>query len=307
MGELSHEAGATSARQRRTCSVLSLLVIAHIVFNLLLNPFGLMSVNHWWIYLIIGALFMEPVQLGQWAALGPGRLVIRLPLVLALLFLIALAGSIKKLNPLAAAGTVKVAYRFDIEELAGLLGIFGISALVAHEFARLTRCKLLRGTEYNASTAAGVQFSVKYLLILMTICAVALAIGRAIVSLTASQLNSSWGRMAGYLIISPAIMEVLLIPSIALSAIVLRRQIGFRQFAIVLFGTAAVSLAVMEVGAIVMSVTQAETLTVLGSLQAGAIIAGLSTAITLRLLGYRFVSVSSFSASKNDYLSNRWL
>jgi hypothetical protein len=236
---------------------------------------------------------------------------VRLPFLLALLLLVALAGSVKRwnflLNGYLGAASTTAFFHFDFETLLGLFGLFVVSALVAREFGRLTGCRFVRGSGNSTGASNGIQYSVKYLLIVMTVFAAVLAVGRIIVFSIPGQQATSWSRLVGSFVISPIVIEILLLPSIALSVIALRNRVSLRMLVVVLVVAAVASLAIAEIGAALTSATQTKTLAVLCSIQAGAAIAGLFTAIPLRFVGYRLVSESTPSASKNNYLSERSL
>jgi hypothetical protein len=157
---------------------------------------------------------------------------------------------------------------------------------------KLTGWKVVNSTQAAGSGAEIHQFSVKYLLVLTTICAIVLGFGRALAS--ADDLNITQGRSMDWIddLIAPVGMITLaLFPAFVLPLILLSRHPA--SLVILLFPFVWLLLtwlAVETIEAMGGAPSKREVVEAVVGLQAGAALAGCASAIVLRLGGYRLAS-----------------
>jgi hypothetical protein len=85
---------ATATKPRPWLAPIA-IVVAFALFNILLDPFGNRE-DSWFVSILVGGLFQQPVLLAMWAAFGPAPAIRRIPLSIAALAAILLAPAVAK-------------------------------------------------------------------------------------------------------------------------------------------------------------------------------------------------------------------
>jgi hypothetical protein len=262
--------------------VFGFLVFLHGAFQVFLNPLGV-GVDDLGEELgltLMGFLMTQPILFGIWAALGPGNSIRRIAATFAIFVAVCLGGAIKPLNVWSAAGE---SFSIEIEPLLWALGFFILAAgimVLARKFA---------GWRFDALSAVPTaspqsQFGVKFLLGLTTVCAVLLAICRAL-----SSTNASAVMFAG-------ITLLILFPVLVLPFLMLSRKPSVRLLVVALLVWAILTWLATEAMAAVDSVSRGGAARQLVFIQLGAATASFVSAIALRLGGYVFSGTNRAAA-----------
>jgi hypothetical protein len=234
---------------------------------------------------VIGALVVEPISIGIWTALGSGALLTRLPMALLSISLLIL--SVQMPEPNFGRGLDRDDFLALV--LSGTI-LFTLSTLIFLIVRWFTRFRIEDRRSSQLDGRAPVRFSMKYLLALITLAAIALGMF--------SQLRFKEPPSRPFLgpefvyyvmIIGGAILASVSLPTIAVPAFILSQRISKRAagFAIGFWFIVALIwiliLAINEVD---------EWLEIISYgllVQLAAAIAGALTAVPLRLAGFRLV------------------
>jgi hypothetical protein len=175
----SVEQGVTGTELTRRGGVylaITAIAVSFVGFNLLLGPNGSSPSSLWLIYCAFGIHFSMPLLLAIWAALGLGSVLYRLPLSAAVLILAILADGYTSLR---LYETTDRNYYLNLSIVAGIVGVFVVFFIVFALLRRWTGLRIAPTSEFGTNTDERKhQFDLKYLLCLMTICALLMAIGR---------------------------------------------------------------------------------------------------------------------------------
>ena len=232
--------------------------------------------------IMLGLLVFQPIMLGIWTALGTGSILIRIPIVIPCLMLL-----------FVAPGYVPEAYKqmqlgeFVAAVLTGY-GIYAISTILFLLFRRYTHFRIRSANEAPTGNPPTFNFSIKYLLALVTIYAVVLGM----MSQLRFQTEPPSGRIFGpsffifLIVIGGAVASAAVLPTTAAPLSILHGSITRRAVA-----QAFVFWAVVT-GAIVVFTIDLEDPSVMGFIlltQFGSTIAGVLAAKLLRGSGLRLV------------------
>jgi hypothetical protein len=183
MGSLGHYAAVVNT-SRPVGVNLALVAIAllFIAFNLFLSPNGsdVPSVI-WLMYFRYGICFSEPAMLAIWAALGSGSALYRLPVTIAVLVITILADGYTALRWNVSKWNASRIdnYHLNLSIVAGYVGIFVILFITFTLLRRWARLRIMHSTELTSDVVPPKnQFGVRYLIGLMTICAMLMTVGR---------------------------------------------------------------------------------------------------------------------------------
>jgi hypothetical protein len=265
----------------------------------------------WVVYIgLIGAMSVQPLLLGVWAGVGPGKLLTRFPIVSAAQILLVFAGSFKRWNAFmfwGTAPTVSTASWGALSNLSivGALSMFAYVGVIAYVAGRMTKRKILRMPFSAPGPGSGGHFTVKYLLGLTAICAALLAIGRLISFEQSSTFR--WYELAFAGLFSSVVGGFMLVAAPVLSLLILSKQVRTRRHAANLAGACLVSLLTMIAMCLVTSQPMPTFLGQLLPMLIGAMTSGVLTALPISLAGYRFIRLPPASDYGTNYLSDRWL
>jgi hypothetical protein len=252
-----------------------------------------MSVPYVWIMAMLsGVVLVQPVLFAEWAVLGPGPAIYRVPLTIAAAAAVAFCGVYPERNTKPTSAPNFQFYWY----------IWGIALPAAATILMLVRqlagWKTKRVTDIRTNRMLTNQFSLKYLLLLTTVCAVFLGTVHFLAShrwltihpVSMNELNSI---LIDISVVMLPIVPVFVIPLVALTP---------RLTAPIVIGIplawAALSWLALEnvVGRNV--VPDRFIIAVdIALLQSGAALAGLLSALMVRVAGYRLVSRKSLTSS----------
>jgi hypothetical protein len=236
--------------------------------------------------MLSGALFAQPVFFAIWMVLGSGASVKRLPLTLALFVLVLLAG-VFNVWSLLEQGALRQP-SFVIPGLA----LFGLAAGAASIVRWRTGWQILLspGVTSKGSTT---QFSLKYLLGWMTICAMLIAV---LHRLAFKDSNLPDGHRLILLAISLALIFLIVLPAACVALVVLSSRPRGRILlaSSLLWGTLIwLTIEAMLLHAATLGIKpddRSEITSFVIWAQAGAVAAALTCAFLLRVAGFRLHS-----------------
>lgn len=277
--------------RRATWPVPVGLAVAIALYNLVLSPMRAAGpASDWPALLGIGVIFVQPLLLAAWAALGPGALVYRLPVSAATLIAWIFAQSFAGLNLFAPDGARN---HLNLEMTVAFVTAFAVASAVIGLVRRATGIHISRCEQPSppSQQQGRHQFGMKYLLGWMTICALLIVIGRSFVSDTL-WFDQRWLSLVWELSIGIVFLLLLMMPPAVLPLLALTRPTPWRW--LLLIGAAwPVSLwAAVEVTN--MSSRGGPPQNVywpFGVLQIGATATALGSALVLRLAGFHLTSV----------------
>jgi hypothetical protein len=286
------------------------ILLTYAAFNALFNPIGLPTANTGWCYASLGVLLMQPMLLAVWGSLGPGSVATRIPLVLAALTFIVFAGCYKQWNlvPMANNPPPNINWKahavLDASEVAVPLTVFALTFVLAAVGGALGQRRIAQVDGPPSTKSGKRQFSVKFLLVMMAICAALLVMARPITF--SFERPSSWTEIAVILIVGPVVQIIGWLFPLGLSTIALSHEILARRNLAFVVGTTGVTLAIaIAIAARVPGIFY-DTLFSFALVQLGAIMAGVLTALALRGAGYRWIQQNA-PGSGTQFLSERWL
>lgn len=187
---------------------LTLTVLAGLngLFTILYNPFAVQG-DDWYLFLPAGALYVQPMLFGTWAAMGSGPAWLRIPIAWTTFAVVTIASL-----------TVHWLFAQPSPNPGGGLTLILSTTCVAWTFLLLVVGKLTRWRIDNSALEFGDgkdtgQFSLKFLLGLTTVCAVLLTAGRGLASagFAADAHVGNALKTAGYIVLLmyPAIVAAL--------------------------------------------------------------------------------------------------
>jgi hypothetical protein len=246
--------------------------------NALFNLFFTMDNQQvWYGRLITGVWLAQPILLGTWAAIGPPPAIKRLPLTMVALFFLAIITSIHFYTG---------SFHSRLSEAMFIMaGLFLGSAILVWVVGRRVNWQI----ESHAATSevATNQFSLRFLIGLMTIIGITLALARLLGA--SNSTNAALG--ANLIRLTRAIGVILLatLPFIAVPVLMLSRQPTVRIICLLII---AWLIATLSAGQIIATFDRVQfrdvTLDLFG-FQLGGAVAGAITAMALRKGGYRVV------------------
>jgi len=225
----------------------------------------------------------QPLLFAIWLSFGPPPATKRVPLTIGAFGLLILAGGIQKwsLFPHKSAPA-----NLDLAWVALSLALFAAFTIFGLVVKRLSRSRILYADEAAGDVSVH-QFSLKYLIMVTTICAVLLGIGRSLAN------DSSHVNIRSVLVpiglIFLAIFPVLIVPAITLSKL----PKAYVLLGLVIVWVSLTGIATWAIIAKFPSVPrlpdQVEIVRQILFIQLGGAIAAWATAFVLRLCGYRLV------------------
>jgi hypothetical protein len=249
MNNGSNDAGSAVLRLNSWAAYASIL-FAYTAFAVAFNPIGMPGTDSNWRSAAMGVLLMQPILLAVWAAIGPQSTPARVALVLAALVFLVFVGSFKQWNLLASQPGVLVNSGttdrpiLEAEDAAAPLGLFAIAGVIAFVAGRSTRRRISRLPAEQQNTSGQHQFSVRYLLGIVTACAVLLALAHNITFNARPHVSAI--EFVFPLLFTPFLMAFLL-PALVLSAIVLSQKPFNRRHTMNLVAACIASLLIMVV------------------------------------------------------------
>jgi hypothetical protein len=203
----------------RPWHALALLVAAHALFNLYLNPMGWQNpADDFPTLLWFGVVFVQPVLFAIWAAWGPPPASKRIPATIALFVLVVFTSCIQPFSTVPGA-TVVVQGGFVLLALPLLLFTGAMIPMLVVRAA--TRWRIERPRDDGPPISRPDQFSVSYLLALTTVCAVLLGIGRGLAATQDWMGSPTWQQIDELVtrigMVLLAIFPAVLVPMIVIS------------------------------------------------------------------------------------------
>ena len=196
------------------------LAVAIGFYNLVLSPLhGAISPSKWLAASGIGVLFVQPLLVAAWAALGTGSLIYRLPVSAATLIAWMFAHSISDWNLFAGDGARN---DLNIEMTFAFVIVFVVATAIIGLVRRVSGVHISR---YQQSAPPSPrrrhQFGMKYVLGWMTVCALLIVVGRAFVSDPLrnhlSWLSLLWDLLEGSVLLLLLTMPPAVLPLLALT------------------------------------------------------------------------------------------
>ncbi len=265
---------------RRQLAVLAISAAIG-VFNAASRWFLLDSASDWIETIVIGAWAMEPLLFAGWTALGPGSIVTRLPL--------ALAGFA---FDVAAPGLYRPNFA-DVERREFVSLFVAAMSLFAAATSLLLLVRWITGLRIEQNPGPklylGVRFDTKYLLVLMTLCAVTIA---TLSGLTFGKPRPALISFGPDFYIRIVIYGSLycffaLLPVLAVAMFSLRHSPSRRAVWFVLVGWAISFVIMAGVWVGLMQEWGWEAIEAVGLIQLGAAAMAIPAAFVLRTAGYR--------------------
>jgi hypothetical protein len=254
-----------------------LLVTAHAAFGALFAPFN--GPETFPRMVAMGVIFAQPILLAAWTVFGPPPFVARVPLTIAAFFLMAFCTALTDDNPGLPPGFMLI-----------MGGFFVTWAVILLILSKLVGWKILN-TRQAATTGAPLnQFSLKYLLILMTGCAILLSVGRLFATKQSWTTSGSTRSFVDNVITPIGFISLAMIPAIVVPLLVLSRRPPVRVMVILAFAWAALTwLAVETIYALAGPPSKSEIAKAVVYLQMGAAAAGIISALVARYCGFRLI------------------
>jgi hypothetical protein len=231
--------------------------------------------------LIVGTWVFEPILLAAWAALGPGRLAIRVSLIVPCLTFMLSAPGLHREN-LAEMER----HEFVALTVAAMAVLF-VTTLLMLIARRFTGWRIERGNEASHSAARPFQFDTRYLLMLVSLYAVALGLTVSL-KFGPPKSNQFFGPnfVIYILAVGSAVASLLILPVIAVPMMVLTERFSKKYFWRAIAFWLVITLGV---GAFWISVEGNEPFLFPLLIQLGAAIVGVAAALPLRWAGCRLV------------------
>ena len=233
---------------------------------------------------IIGVCVFQPMLFAVWAALGTGRLVIRVPLIVPCLMLAIAAPGLRRSN-------FEDVQRYEfVGILVCAFGVFAATCLLLLIARRFTGWRIDRLEKQSSNGPPRFQFDTKYLLALITLYAAALGVTTGL-SFGPTQQNLFFGAnfVVYIMAVGSALISLLLLPIIALPLLILSDRPSRNFFLYAALFWAVVTFAA---GALWIPITEAsiDESWYLLLIQLGAAVTGIAAALPLRWAGFRLVS-----------------
>jgi hypothetical protein len=269
--------------------VLLLLVAAHAILNLFLNPIGASvdDVSGRLALPLMGAGIAQPVLIAIWAALGPGAAAVRIPLSLAAAGIVFLASVPKLWN---VFDNDVMASKRTGESLLMELSLFAVVLVLMLVVRRISGWRIQSHAVANDNKAGGSQFSLKYLLALTAVCAALLVLGRSVAAGSFWTESTFWREFFTGLFLFGGTILLALFPMLIIPLLAIARRPSLLAVAALPFLWAGLTWLAVEILASATGESCADLARQLGLLQAGAAVAGLVSALVLRSAGFRLVS-----------------
>ena len=285
-------AGSSRSISRRAWLVLSTLFASHAAFALFLNPIGASDneVPELPALMLMGALFCQPVLFAIWAALGPGRAVLRIPLSLAASILICFAGVLTKWNVIVSRPRNAESF---ISDLVISIGCFAAILLIFLIVRKFTRWRIEWPAVISTTSNKSNQFGLKYLLGLTTLSCVLLVLGRLLAPEQLSADASSWRSTIAHTLSFGGLILLAMFPIFTLPLMVISRHVSIRALVVMPFAWAAFTWLAVEIGTAAQIGTRYEAVKAIVLLQCGATAIGVLSAIGIRVAGYRLFRLPS--------------
>jgi hypothetical protein len=228
---------------------------------------------------------VQPVLFALWAAWGPPPASKRIPATIALFVLVVFASCIQPFSTRSGAAIVT---QGGFVLLALPLALFGGAMIPIFIVRALARWRIERPRDDGPALMRPDQFSVSYLLVLTTVCAVLLGIGRGLAATQDWMGSPTWQQIDEVItrigMVLLAIFPAVLVPMIVISP---------RPTLLLLVGTIVswAILAWLAVEAIVHmdNTPRSEAAYQLVLVHLGGGLASLASALVLRIVGYRLV------------------
>jgi hypothetical protein len=287
MSESSAELHGASFR--RHWLALAAIVVGHAVLSAICNPFVARSSNQpdWIEMLTVGLMFSQPFLFGTWAALGPPPAMKRVPLSAASLVLVELASAI------ASVGD------YEPELFAITFSLFGTSILLMLIVRKTARWQI--GTERDAGRGATAvnQFSLKYLLILTTVCASLLGVARVLVSMSTLQRSPVWQPDLAELLVPIGLVTLAIFPAVLVPLVALFPRPTMKILITVPCLWLALAWLAVEAVVALGNETRVDVIRDIALLQLSAMTSGLLSTLVLRVAGYRLLRRAPAAAGIN--------
>jgi hypothetical protein len=231
----------------------------------------------------MGATISQPVLFAIWAALAAGSVAMRIPLSLAACTVVFFASTIKQWNLVTRNNSLPAGQDLIME-----LAFFGLSLaimLVARWFFgwRISRTGKIASGNAN-------QFSLKYLILLTTICAALFLAGRSLLAGDFWSQSAFWKQTISDGLTFVGLFLFALFPLLIIPLIAIARHPSFRTLIAMPFLCAGLTWLIVEILAAQHGEPRVDVARQLALIQGGALVAGLLSAIALRLAGYRLFS-----------------
>jgi hypothetical protein len=275
-----------TSRDRTTWTLIG-VVITYALLNSVASWLGSERMNDALQTIASGALVFQPIIFAGWTALGAGSVLMRFAVAAPSLLLVFVA-------PTYVATLVRDV-RKDEFVVAVLVGfaIYGVFLVIFWIMRRFTGSRIQSLSSALSGESARFTFSIKSLLTLMTLCALALGL------VTTLQFQTS--PRPGSLIFGPdfyirvtvmvgAILSAAVLPTVAVPLAILYGRPSRRAATIAITIWAMVLLAAAVVASEGTDVTGSLEFVALA--QAGATLLGALTAIALRWAGWRLIRLS---------------
>lgn len=272
-----------SSFNRRTVALLT-IVAAFALFNLCFNVDG--HAQHWR-NTLTGVCLAQPLLLGVWAAIGPPPAVKRLPATAVVLFLLAITCSFN--------GFVGNSQARLLQTLFILSGLF-IGAACAMWIIN-TRTKWQIASQQQLASVSLNQFSLKYLIGLMTAVGVTLALGRFLISLSPSANTAGWNTGLTRIMWISAVILLGTLPIEFVPLVALSRRPSLGVAILLLIAWPVTTLSAVLIVTMLDRNDWFRITTDLITFQIGGTVAAAFAAIALRKGGYRLLSRNPASAS----------
>ena len=276
---------------RRSWFLLLFVVAGHCTFNLTINPMGF-SVSgplEWLKAMFFAVMFAQPVLFAEWAVLGPGAAVQRVPLTLAAAAAVAFCGYYigwNLFNHSARASLWSDSFYWYVWALA-----FPVASAVLIAIRRLSGWRIVRRTVAFANRVPGNQFSLKYLLMLTAVCAAFLGTARFLAFQRWPGISIGRSSEAIQVLIAVSVVLLALFPTFVVPLIALTPRPTVPMLISIPLTWAALSWLALET-VIATNGIQDRTRIArdIALLQGGAALAGLLSALVVRIAGYRLLS-----------------
>lgn len=269
----------------RPWHALALLVAAHAVFNIIVNPTRERA-DDFPTFVLIGVFLVQPVLFATWTAMGPPPAIKRIPFSAAGFILLMFASNFRR-------------SRIGLEFLMMPAALFAAALVVMLFLHVVTRWRVKNTRRIEGPTSATYQFSIKYLLVLTAVCAVVLGIGRAMALAWDWPNHPGWREFGGF-VVRIWIIFLALIPAIAVPSVALAPRPTFRIILGTILASGILSLIAIETIILVDNPPRGDVAPQVLLIQLGAVLAGLVSALILRFAGYRLARRSKEAARSNQ-------
>lgn len=272
------------------------LAVAIALYNLVLNPaHGRGSATDVLTVLGMGVIFVQPALLAAWVALGPGSLVYRLPLCAATLVAWIFAFSIPVWNVVAVDGSTT---DLNLEMAVAFLAAFAVGSIVFGLVRRPSGLRIARRERAKVPLEVRHQFGIKYLLGLMTVCALLIVVGRSLDS-GWLELNRPWLDFLFEAATGVLFVSLLMIPPVVLPLLAMTRPTPWRWLLLVVAAWPVLFwLAILVLKLNSNPGPPQNVYTIFAGVQLGATATALACATVLRVGGFQVTN--SIDDSRHD-------